>query len=215
MEMKKCATLAPHGGRCASPGSGLLRKKLLQANSAVANSTSQGTRRAKTVGGVHSRMSAPSAPPTRLMANRVRMLRPGGLLESDRPVKPVTICAGNSAMVEVMLAARASMPVSINDGSVMKEPPPASAFCAPAQIEATNRTKRAVMEEGPPFPHSSPLPHRASRDARLSTGFAGERALPFSGLREKAADQVGRMRACAGAYEQAGSTVDRASPLSS
>src|SRR6185312_12456938 len=52
---------------------------------------------------------------------------------------------GNSATVEVMLAARASIPVSISEGSVRNEPPPASAFCAPAQIEATKRTMRAVM----------------------------------------------------------------------
>ena len=31
-----------------------------------------------------------------------------------------------------MLAARASMPVSISAGSVMNEPPPASAFWVPA-----------------------------------------------------------------------------------
>ena len=31
-------------------------------------------------------------------------------------------------MVEVMFAARASMPESMSDGSVMNEPPPASAF---------------------------------------------------------------------------------------
>ena len=60
-------------------------------------------------------------------------------------MKPVTSWAGKSATVEVMFAARASMPVSISDGRVMNEPPPASAFCAPAQIEATNRTTREVV----------------------------------------------------------------------
>ena len=59
-------------------------------------------------------------------------------------MKPVTSWAGNSATVEVMLAARASMPVSISDGRVMNEPPPASAFCVPAQIEAMKRMTRAV-----------------------------------------------------------------------
>ncbi len=104
---------------------------------------------ANNVGGVHNRMSAPSAPPTRLIANRVRIVRPGGLLESERPVKPVTIWAGNSATVDVMLAARASMPVSISDGSVMNEPPPASAFCAPAQIEAMKRTTSEIVIGSP------------------------------------------------------------------
>jgi hypothetical protein len=60
-------------------------------------------------------------------------------------VKPVTSCAGNSATVEVMLAARASMPVSISDGRVTNEPPPASAFCTPAHIAAMKRMMRAVI----------------------------------------------------------------------
>ena len=47
-------------------------------------------------------------------------------------------------MVEVMFAARASIPVKISAGSVMNEPPPASAFCAPAQVDAKKRTIRAV-----------------------------------------------------------------------
>ncbi len=75
----------------------------------------------------------------------VLIVRPGGLSASARPVKPVTSWAGNRATVEVMLAARASMPVSISDGRVMNEPPPASAFCVPAQSEAIKRTTRAVI----------------------------------------------------------------------
>jgi len=39
------------------------------------------------------------------------------------------------------------MPVSISEGKVMKDPPPASAFWAPAQIEATNRIASAVTYE--------------------------------------------------------------------
>src|SRR5208282_5263009 len=155
MAMKNCTMAAPQGGRWASPGCGSPRKKLPQAKSAVANSTSHGTRRAKTVGGVHSRISAPSAPPIRLMTMSVLIGRPGGLIASDRPVNPVTSCAGNSATVEVMFAARASMPVSISEGRVMNDPPPASAFCAPAQIEATNRIASAVIDE--PFASRLPL----------------------------------------------------------
>jgi hypothetical protein len=94
-------------------------KKTAPGNSAVANSTSHGTRRAKIDGGVARRMSAPRAPPTRLMTNSLRIVSPVGVPASARPVKPVTSCAGNSATVEVMFAARASMPVSISDGSVM------------------------------------------------------------------------------------------------
>jgi hypothetical protein len=55
-----------------------------------------------------------------------------------RPKKPVVTCPGNKASVEAMFAARASSPVSIRDGKVMKEPPPARAFCVPAQTATTN-----------------------------------------------------------------------------
>src|ERR1700733_1569186 len=128
--MKNCITPAPQGGKWVSPGGGAWQKKPPQAKSAVANSTSHGTRRAKIAGGVARRMSAPSPPPMRLMTTNVRILSPVGLPASARPVKPVTRCAGNSATVEVMLAARASMPVSISDGRVMNEPPPAREFWA-------------------------------------------------------------------------------------
>src|ERR1700722_6755015 len=143
--MKNCATLAARGDKCVSPGAGVLRKKLPHAKSAVANSTSHGTRRAEIDGGVARRMSAPRPPPTRLIANNLRIVSPVGVPASVRPVKPVTSCAGNSATVEVMLAARASMPVSISDGRVMNEPPPASAFCTPAHIEAMKRMMRALI----------------------------------------------------------------------
>ena len=90
-------------------------------------------------------MSAPRAPPTRLMTNSLRIVSPVGVPASARPVKPVTSWAGNSATVEVMLAARASMPVSISDGRVTNEPPPASAFCTPAHIAAMKRTMWAII----------------------------------------------------------------------
>src|SRR5580704_9949849 len=54
-------------------------KKLPQANSAVANSTSHGTRWAKIDGGVARRMSAPRAPPMRLMTNNPCIVSPVGL----------------------------------------------------------------------------------------------------------------------------------------
>src|SRR5271165_2423274 len=149
--MKNCMIPAPRGDRRPSPSFGTLRKKLPQANSAVANRTSQGTRRANTAAGVNKRMTAPSAPPTRLITNSVRIVRPGGVSAPARPVKPVTSCAGNSATVDVMLAARASMPVSISDGKVMNEPPPASAFCVPAQIEAMKRMTSAVIPRSRDF----------------------------------------------------------------
>src|SRR5271166_1300179 len=152
----------PQGGSRPSTSSTERRKKLPQAKSAVANSTSHGTRRANTLAGVASRISAPMAPPTRLMRVSVRIVRPGGLFASARPVKPVTSWAGNSATVEVMLAARASMPVSISDGSVMNEPPPASAFCAPAQIAAMKRTTSEIVI-GSPRPGVAALHVAASR----------------------------------------------------
>src|ERR1700722_4722201 len=143
--MKNCATLAARGDKCASPGAGVLRKKLPQAKSAVANSTSHGTRRPKIDGGVARRMSAPRPPPTRLITNNLRIVSPARVPESARPVKPVTSWAGNRATVEGMLAARASMPVSLSDGRGMNEPPPASAFCTPAHIAAMKRTTRAII----------------------------------------------------------------------
>jgi len=75
------------------------------------------------------------------MAKSVAIVSPGGLSASARPVSPVRIRAGNSATVEVMLAARASMPTSISDGKVMNEPPPASAFCAPVQSRPGTRAR--------------------------------------------------------------------------
>ena len=71
---------------------------------------------------------------------------PGGLAAWPRPVRPMTICEGNNATVEVMLAARASMPVSISDGSVMNEPPPANAFWAPAHSDAKKRITSGSMD---------------------------------------------------------------------
>ena len=126
MEMANCAPAAP--ARLSLGAAARSGPKLPQAKIAVANSTSQGTRRAKKADGVTSSSTAPSAPPMRLMMTSARKERPAAPETSLRPVQPVAICAGNSAMVEVMLAARASMPVSISDGSVMNEPPPASAF---------------------------------------------------------------------------------------
>src|SRR5205823_6041927 len=40
-----------------------------------------------------------------------------------------------------------SIPVNINAGSVMNEPPPASAFCAPAHSAATKRMAKDGMTE--------------------------------------------------------------------
>ncbi len=58
---------------------------------------------------------------------------------SLRPASPVASWPGNMAIVDVMLAARASMPVRMRAGKVTNEPPPASAFCTPAQSPAVNR----------------------------------------------------------------------------
>jgi hypothetical protein len=128
-----------------------LRKKLPHANTTVANKTSHGTRRAKKLDGVTSSSTAPATPPTRLIAIRCvkeRLAAPETFL---RPVRPVAACAGKSAIVEVMFAARASMPVSISAGKVMKVPPPANAFCIPAHKEMMKRPVRrsiCALESG-------------------------------------------------------------------
>ncbi len=70
---------------------------------------------------------------------RARKVSPAVPETSLRPVRPVAIWAGNRAIVEVILAACASMPVNISEGRVMKEPPPARAFCIPAHSEARIR----------------------------------------------------------------------------
>src|SRR5574337_1247509 len=170
--MKNWTTEALVGDRRrAAPAFGAFLKKLPQAKMRVANRTSQGTSRANSVGGVKRRMAPPIAPPMRLMTKSLVMVSPGGVSACARPVTPVTTCAGNSATVEVMLAARASIPVSISDGRVMKDPPPASAFCAPAQIEATNRMRRGTIarSEGTqrrPFPVHS---QRRAKNANATT----------------------------------------------
>ena len=72
-----------------------------------------------------------------------------------------------------MFAARASMPVNIRDGSVTNEPPPASAFCAPAHMAAKKSTIIASIRK--------PLPARAARrkPKRPSARTSGERARHF------------------------------------
>jgi hypothetical protein len=45
-------------------------------------------------------------------------------------------------MVEVMSAAHASMPANFRAGKVTNDPPPASAFWAPAETAATNKTSK-------------------------------------------------------------------------
>jgi hypothetical protein len=106
----------------------------------VANSTSHGTMWAKMSDGVSSRSSAPRMPPTKLMPISACSERPLAPLAFFQPCRPAVSWPGNSATVEVMLAARASIPVSISAGKVMKEPPPANAFWQPAQRAAKNST---------------------------------------------------------------------------
>ena len=63
---------------------------------------------------------------------------------SLRPAIPVVIWPGNSAMVLVIFANFGSSPASISAGRVTKDPPPANAFCAPAQSPAKNSTAKPV-----------------------------------------------------------------------
>ena len=113
------------------------RKKLPQANTPVANRTRNGTSRSKKLSGVASSSKAPQTPPIRLTTARIRKLRPSAPDTWRRPVNPVATWPGNNAIVEVTLAALAPMPNSRRAGKVMKEPPPASAFWAPATRAAT------------------------------------------------------------------------------
>jgi hypothetical protein len=118
------------------------RAKLPQANIAVANRTSHGTIRAKAAAGVASSRRPPTAPPIRLIANRALNESCCAPLTSVRPASPVVTWPGNSATVEVIFAARASSPARMSAGRVMNDPPPASAFCAPAQSPA--RRSRSI-----------------------------------------------------------------------
>ncbi len=145
--MQNCAAAAPPVFSRAPP-SARFGPKLPQANMAVANSTSHGTRRAKIVEGVSSNSSAPSTPPTRLIPTSQPRVSPAAPLEFFQPWMPVAAWLGNSATEDVMLAARASMPVNIRVGRVMKEPPPARAFWHPAHMAAKNSTIRAVVMGG-------------------------------------------------------------------
>src|SRR5882757_10734730 len=51
-------------------------------------------------------------------------------------------------MVDVILAARGLIPLRISSGRVMKDPPPASAFCAPAHTEARKRITKVIVVGG-------------------------------------------------------------------
>ncbi len=146
MEIRNCRTPVARGptGEAASPG---FLKKLPQANSPVANSTSHGTSRAKKLDGVSNSSAAPTAPPARLMIARVRNFSPPAPKTMLRPTQPVVTWPGNRAMVEAMLAARASSPEKISAGRVTKEPPPARAFCTPAQSATAN--SRSSVSMGP------------------------------------------------------------------
>src|SRR6185312_5308138 len=125
------------------------RRKLPQAKIAVAASTSQGKRRAKKLAGVASSRNAQTTPPARLTANSARNDSRSAPETSRRPARPVVTWPGKRAMVEVMLAARASMPERISAGSVTNEPPPASAFCTPAQSPAASSSHHIRVAYGP------------------------------------------------------------------
>ena len=116
-----------------------------QKNTAVANSTSHGTSPAKKVGGVTSRSSAPKIPPARLMMTSAFSESRSAPVATRAPAYPVATCPGNSAIVEVMLAALGSRPARTSIPSVTNDPPPASAFWAPAQMPAAMSRIQDVM----------------------------------------------------------------------
>src|ERR1700730_17347072 len=82
-----------------------------------------------------------------------------------------------------MLAARASMPVSIREGMVMNAPPPASAFCVPAQRAARNSTTNVTQAGGLPVSLTRmPGAQRVRLFLRIKTGAQLHLALRGQGL---------------------------------
>src|SRR6185437_2398997 len=145
---------------------GARRRKLPQAKMAVAASTSQGSRRAKKLAGVAKSSSAPTTPPARLITKSARNESRSAPDTILRPARPVVTWPGKRAMVEVMLAARASIPARISAGKVTNEPPPASAFWTPAQRPAARSSN-----------HIGPRMARRSSDGKAN--LAGR---PASGV---------------------------------
>jgi hypothetical protein len=97
--------------------------KLPQANTAVANNISHGTRPAKKIGGVLSNNIAPNNPPARLMTNKWTKPSRPTLPASLRLAAAAVIWLGNSAIVDMTLAASGFSPANSSAGKVMKEPP--------------------------------------------------------------------------------------------
>ncbi len=79
------------------------------------------------------------------MITRVLKPRPPAPETILRPTQPVVTWPGNRAMVEAMLAARASSPLKISAGRVTNEPPPARAFCTPAHRATTNSRSKVSI----------------------------------------------------------------------
>jgi hypothetical protein len=88
---------------------------------------------------------APTTPPISEMITSVRKDSPPAPATCARPPQLEVTWPGNSATVDVILAASAVMPVSIKAGRVRKVPPPASAFWMPAQTATKKRMIKAVM----------------------------------------------------------------------
>lgn len=120
-----------------------LRPKLPQANTMVANKMSHGTICTNTFTGVESNKSAPMPPPMKLIRKSCLKLVWRTPETKFLPAMLEVSCDGESAMVEVMLAESGSSPASINAGKVIKEPPPAKTFCAPAYTPINAKKIRA------------------------------------------------------------------------
>ena len=99
---------------------------------------------ANTLLGVAMSRKAPPMPPQKAMIASDRNDSRSAPETSERPARPVVICPGNSAIVDVMLASFGSSPAAISAGRVMNDPPPASAFCTPAHRPAAN--SRSIIE---------------------------------------------------------------------
>ena len=109
----------------------------------VANKISHGTICTKTFTGVDNNKIAPKLPPAKLTRKSCLKLVVPIPDTSFLPAMLEVSCDGESATVEVIFAERGSIPVSINAGKVIKDPPPAKTFCAPAYMPTNTRNMSA------------------------------------------------------------------------
>jgi len=82
--------------------------------------------------GVASSSAAPASPPTTVGSSIARRSSPGTGAKSRRKAKALASVPGNSATVEETLAITGGSPAATIAGKLTNDPPPATAFIAPA-----------------------------------------------------------------------------------